>query len=165
MTRRVNVALWFFALQFDTTRYRTNLRRLSSGPQWITVGHSGGIRFEYLRVLQFKFFIGMRWNRKDAGLKQIFPGVFQQTRVALAPDDLVVDAPGFLPGTDFANQSPVAFPNRKLGYGCLFGNGKEINTLERRISVVSEDLFNVSGGNLRSDAGVDLDRLHRQRSR
>ena len=80
----------------------------------------------------------------------------------LAPNYLVVDATGFLPRPDFADQTSIAVPNCKLrDRGCL-RNRKQIRSFHHRVSIVAEDLLNVSRRDLYLDLGVDLDRRNRQ---
>jgi hypothetical protein len=49
-------------------------------------------------------------------LKQILAGVFEQSGIALTPNDLVVDAACFLASSDFTHESSITVPNRKLSY-------------------------------------------------
>jgi hypothetical protein len=97
------------------------------------------------------------WNREDACLKQILAGVFEQPRVALPPDDLIVDATRFLARTDLANQSAVAVPNRKLRNRRLVWNREKISPFKGRIGIISKDLLDVRGRHLRRNPGVDFD--------
>ena len=78
MGRRINVADRIFAFEFDATGHSTDLRDLPAGPERIAVSDCARLRFEYLRVFQFEFLVGVRRNRKDARLKQILARVFQQ---------------------------------------------------------------------------------------
>src|SRR5262249_23726347 len=132
---------------------------------WITIRDSSAFGAHDLRVSDLQLLVGIWWNRKDARLKKIFARVLEQSRVALAPHDLVVDAPRFFACSDLTNQAPVAVPNRKLRNRCRLGNREEIGAFEREVGGVAEDLFDVRGGHLRANLRVDLDRLDRQRPR
>src|SRR5207253_7453426 len=118
-----------------------------------------------LRVGQLKPPVGVGRDGKDAGLEEVAPGVLQQTRVTLAPDDLVVDAARLFARAYLADQTPVAVPDGELDDGGRLGNGKEVCAFERGVGVVAEDLLDVRGGDLRGDLGVDLDRLDGQGAR
>ena len=82
-------------------------------------------------------------------MKKILAGVFEQTWIALSSDYLVVDTPRLFPGAYFADQTAITIPDCKFGYGRLFRNGEEIGSLQNRIGVVPENLFEVCGGDLR----------------
>src|SRR6266545_1411168 len=99
----------------------------------------------------------MRGNRKNARLEQILGGVFQQPRLPLPPDYLIVDTSRLFARTHFACQPPIAVPNRKLSDRCLLRNRKEISSFERRIGIISKNLLYVSGRHLRRDLCLYLD--------
>src|SRR2546423_1251593 len=115
-----------------------------------------------LRIGDFEFLIRVRWNREYTRLEEIFPRVFEKTGVTLSPYYLVVNTSRLFARAHLAHQSAVAIPDRKLCNRSLLGNGKEISTLKRRVRIVSKNLFNVRGRNLRNDLCIYFDRLDRQ---
>src|SRR5687768_4690161 len=104
-------------------------------------------------------------DREDARLKQVLTGVLEQTRIALAANDFVVDPPRLFASSDLTNQPPVAVPNGELGNRRSFRNRKEVSAFEHEIRVVAKDLLDVRRSHLRSDTRVDLDRLDWERAR
>src|SRR5687768_13935905 len=107
----------------------------------------------------------MRQDGKDACLKEVLAGVFEQAGVALAPDNFVVNAPRFLATSHLADEPLVPFPNGEFRDRRRLGNWKEVGAFEREIRVIAKDLFDVRGSHLRADTRVDLDRLDRERAR
>src|ERR1044072_9192783 len=114
--RRVNVSQRLFAFDFNSSGNRTDLSYLPAGAQWITIGDSSTFSANHLRVCDFEFLIRVWKNRKDACLKQILAGVLEQSGIALAPYNLVVNAARFFAGPDFTDEPSITVPNRKLSY-------------------------------------------------
>ena len=90
----------------------------------------------------------MRRDGKDAGLEKILAGIFQQSRIALPADDLVVDASRLFACPDFAHEPSIAVPDRKLSYRSRLGNRKQVSAFESRVGVVAKYLFDVGGRDL-----------------
>jgi hypothetical protein len=98
-------------------------------------------------------------------LKKVFPGVFEQARVALATHYLVVNPSRFLARAHFADKLAVAVPDGKLRNRSSFGNREQVSAFEGSIGVVAKDLFDVCGRHLPADFSVYLNGLNGQCAR
>src|SRR5262245_17767734 len=118
----------------------------------------------YLRVSYLELLVGVRKDRKDAGLKEILACVFQQPGIALPAHNLIVDAARFFARSDFADEPSIAVPNGKFCDRSGLGNWEKVRPFECGGRIVAKYLFDVCRGDLRADLRVDLDRFDGKRS-
>ncbi len=101
-------------------------------------------------------------DRKDAGLKKIFAGVFQQSGISLSSDNLIVDTSSFFARPNLTHQAPVAVPDSKLDDGSRLRDREQVRAFECRVRIVAEDLFEMGGRHLRENLCINLDGFDRQ---
>ena len=123
----------------------------------VAVGNRAAFGLQNLRVGQLKLLVRVRRDREDAGLEEIESGVFQEAGVALASDDLVVDASGLGARAHLADEPAVAVPDGELRDRGRLGDGEEVRAFECGVRVVAEDLLDVRGCDLRVDFSVNGD--------
>ena len=98
-------------------------------------------------------------------MKKILAGVLQETGVALAAHDLVVDAPRLFARADFADEPAVAVPDGELCDRSGLRDRKKVCAFEYGVRIVAKDLLDVRGRHLRGDLRVEFDRTNRERAR
>src|SRR5688572_5589785 len=102
----------------------------------------------------------MRRYRKDRCLEQVLARILEKSRIALAPDDLIIDPACFFARPNFADQLLSVLPDRKLDDRSCFRDRKEVCSLKRVRSIVSEYLLDPRCRHLAGDLRIKLDRLY-----
>ena len=101
--------------------------------------------------------VGAGRDREDAGAIEPAAHVFEQGRVALGPDDLLVDPPGLVLGQEPAGQLAAVDQQHEVLDGPLFRQREEELGLDQERAGVVEGLRDLDLGDLVADPGVDAD--------
>ncbi len=113
---------------------------------------------QQLGIANFDRSLGVRRNGEDAGLKQSVPHVFEQSRIALASDDFLVDFSRVVLVEQSARQFFAVVEQRKVADGRVFGDRKQELSLDRVLADVLKDLRHADFGRLIVHVGQHVDR-------
>ena len=108
-----------------------------------------------LRVAHRHLAVGPGRDRKDAGAVEPSAHVFEQGRVALGPDDLFVDPPGFVLGKQPAGQLAAVDHQHEVLDRPLFGKREQEFGLELERPGIVERLRDLDLGDLVAHPAVD----------
>ena len=101
--------------------------------------------------------VGAGRDREDAGAIEPAAHVFEQGGVALGPDDLLVDPPGFVLGKQPAGQLAAIDHQHEVLDRPLFGEREQKLGLELERTGIVERLRNLDLRDLVAHPGVDAD--------
>ena len=109
--------------------------------------HTVAVLGQNVFIAQADFLFLARLNRKDAGLNQVLPRELQQTGVAHARHNAVVDATGFVAGKQFRGELASAIPrNAETAHHGLGGHRHEQLRFDAPRAVVAKGDFQFRHG-------------------
>ena len=118
---------------------------------------------QHLAVGQLDAALAAGRDGEDAGLERAPAHVFQQRRITLAPDDVLVDGAGLVAAQQLALQLLAIHPHVEARDRGVLRQREDVGALDRIARLVDEDLVDLRRCDLVDDRHIDAVILDRQR--
>ena len=123
--------------------------------QRVDEAHQAVLPLQELGVADLDASLAVGRDGEDVGLEHPAVDVLQQGGVALAADDLLVDAAGLVPVQQAALKLLSVNEHGEVGDGGVLGEGEDVGGFQRRVSRVLERLVDLYLGDLVADGDFD----------